>query len=217
VTSRVAVLLGLAASAAVLLLPVFFPRQELLQPLEPEAAVTGAWSVALLARNRPLGWWVGLVSVALYAVVFHRVGLYAEVGLQGFYFVTSLQALWLWRRGGAGGTERPVTRAAGRELLATVVFIGTAGAGLYLLNVRLGAAAPAVDALVAVLSVAAHLLLMARRVESWWLWLLVDTLCVPLYAWRGLWASSLLYAVFWGLALRGLLRFRTLADGERGA
>lgn len=210
---RVAV--GLAASAAVLLFPVFLPDQQLLLPLDPEAAVTGAWSVALLARNRPLGWWVGLVSVALYAVIFRRAGLYAEVGLQGFYFVTSLQALWLWARGGAGGAERPVTHATGRELLATVIIIEIGGVGLYLLNVRLGAAAPAIDALVAALSVAAHLLLMARRVESWWLWLLVDTLCVPLYAWRGLLASSLLYAVFWCLALRGLLEFRALVREPR--
>tara|TARA_R110002072_G_scaffold150267_2_gene298561 strand:- start:277 stop:489 length:213 start_codon:yes stop_codon:yes gene_type:complete len=51
---------------------------------------------------------------------------------------------------------------------------------------------------------------MGRFVESWYLWIAVDTIYVPLYASRELYVTAGLYAVFWLLALRGLLHFRRL-------
>ena len=84
-----------------------------LSPWEAVAVVSYAWSTWLLAKNRPLGWWVGLVGVVAYVAVFYRVRLFAEVGIQAFYFVTSLQAIYVWLRGGAGKTERPVGRIPG--------------------------------------------------------------------------------------------------------
>jgi nicotinamide mononucleotide transporter len=47
--------------------------------IEVLAVVTGALSVWWLARNRPIGWWVGLVSVAAFAIVFWRVHLCGDV------------------------------------------------------------------------------------------------------------------------------------------
>ena len=69
--------------------------------LEVSAVVTGAWSVWTLSHNQPIGWSIGLGSVAAFGVVFFQARLFAEVGIQAFYFVTSLQAIWIWLRGGA--------------------------------------------------------------------------------------------------------------------
>ncbi len=225
--ARVAVALGLAGSALVLALPALSARLGLaseLTGLEAAGVVALAWSVALLARNHPLGWWVGLVGVACYAVVFQRARLYGEVALQGFYFVTSLWALWLWHRGprtpGAGvdaAPERPVTRLRPGPFALVLLL---AAAATWALRGRLaaaGGAAPLWDALTTVVSVAAHVLLMRRHVESWPLWVLVDAVYVPLYASRGLWLTSGLYAVFLALAARGWWRFARLAREHAAA
>jgi nicotinamide mononucleotide transporter len=60
-------------------------------------------------------------------------------------------------------------------------------------------------------SVLGQLLLVGRRVESWWCWILVNTVAIPLYAWRGLYLTAALYAAFWVNAWISLLHWRRLA------
>ena len=208
---RVQVALGVALSAFLLVLPfqTLRPVTEL-GPLEAVAAVSYTWSVWLLARNHPFGWWIGLVGVAAYGVVFQQARLFAEVGLQVVYFATSLQAIWLWLRGGERGAERPVSSFPRRYWLPTAALATLATVGLYALLTWLRGAVPAWDSVTTVLSLVAHVLLMGRFVESWWLWILVDTIYVPLYASRGLYLTSGLYVVFWFMAIGGLFEFRRL-------
>ena len=153
---------------------------------------------------------MGLVGVALYTVVFWNYSLYGEMGLQAFYFVTSLQAIVIWLRGDGDHDERPVGRVTRRTLVLTgvVIVVGTIALGT-LLHYARGAIA-GWDAFTTVVSVTAHLYLMGRYVESWYLWVAVDTIYVPLYASRGLTVTAGLYAVFLILAVQGLLRFEKL-------
>jgi nicotinamide mononucleotide transporter len=75
--------------------------------------------------------------------------------------------------------------------------------------------APFLDSIVLAFSVLGQLLMMERRVENWWSWLLVNTIAVPLYASRGLFVTSILYAAFWVNALVSLLKWRSLALARR--
>lgn len=200
-------LLGLSAQEG---LPVA------LTPVEAVAVVASAWSVWLLARNLAAGWWVGLVGVSAYAVVFVEQRLFAEVGLQAVYFVTSLQALWIWLCGGERRTERPVARLPRAWRVPTLVALALSTAALVALLTWARGAAPLLDALVTTLSLAAQVYLMLRYVESWHLWVLVDVISVPLYAWRGLYLSSALYVVFGVMAYQGLRTFERAAQ-EGGA
>jgi nicotinamide mononucleotide transporter len=79
------------------------------------------------------------------------------------------------------------------------------------------AIAPWVDGAIAMLSITAQWLLARRRVESWWLWIAVDLIAVPLFAWRGLYATSAVYVVLLGLSLDGLLQWRRAAAMGRVA
>jgi nicotinamide mononucleotide transporter len=72
--------------------------------------------------------------------------------------------------------------------------------------------APFLDSIVLAFSVLGQLLMMERRVENWWAWLLVNTIAVPLYASRGLLVTSVLYAAFWVNAVVSLRRWQRLAD-----
>lgn len=216
--TRAGQVLAILASVAVLVLAATggLP-EELGSPLEVLGVVTGAWSVWLLARNHPLGWWVGLVMVTVYGVVFYRARLFGEVYLQVFYFATSLQAIVIWLRGGENHHERPVTHVPRKLLAATVPIVVIAIAVLRGVLIQRGGASPFWDATTTVLSITAHLYLMGRYVESWWLWITVDVIYLPLYASRGLHLTSGLYGVFLVMAIQGLLTFRRLAVVPEGA
>lgn len=210
VSDRWQVIIGITASVLLLLLPFqsWIPVE--LRVLETVAVVTYAWSVWLLAKNNPIGWWIGLVGTALYGIVFYQAKLYAEVGLQAFYFVTSLQAIYIWLRGGQNQTEKPVGHISTRWAIAST---GLAIASVFALRsflIAIRGAAPFWDALTTVMSLVAHLYLMGRVVESWYLWILVDIIYVPLYASRHLYLTSLLYGIFCFMAINGLRNFQRI-------
>jgi len=178
------------------------------------AVITGAASVWLLANNRPLGWWVGLVSVAAFSWVFFEVRLFAEVAIQAFYFVTSVLAIRLWMRGGPMQRGVPVSSVPVRVVVITVPIVVFSTLAAMLLLERIGGAVPFWDALTTVLSLTAHVWLVRRYAQSWWIWVTVDLIYVPLYFSRGLPLTSALYAVFLVMAIYGLLRFRRELRGS---
>ena len=203
-------------SAAVLAFPLYpewLAKQT--NALEAWGVVTLAWSVWLLARNSVWGWVVGLVGVVIYAVVFYRYRLYGEVGLQAFYFLTSVQAIVIWLRWGPQEDERPVGRVTPRTLVVSGVAVVVGTVLLAFLLQRLRGDVVGWDAFTTVVSVTAHLYLMGRYLESWYLWIAVDTIYVPLYYSRGLSLTAVLYVVFLILAVRGLLGWRALYAQQR--
>jgi nicotinamide mononucleotide transporter len=203
-------IIGIIGSIVLLLLPIQAIVPVQLNFLESLAVVTSAWSVWLLAKNNSLGWWIGLVGVVAYGFVFYQVKLYADVAIQVFYFITSCQAIYIWLRGGANQTPKPVERVPQKILLVSAIL---AILGVLVLRaglIALRGAVPFWDALTTVLSAIAQLYLMERYLESWYLWIAVDTIYVPLYASRELYLTSFLYGVFWLLAMNGLRYFKRL-------
>jgi len=164
----------------------------------------------LLGKNLVIGWWIGIVGVVLYAIVFYQVQLYGEVAIQLFYLVTSLQAIYIWLRGGQNQTEKPIERIPRKKAIATFFLATVLVLTLQAVLSKLGGAAPFWDALTTILSLTAHLYLMQRYLESWYIWIFVDIIYVPLYASRGLYLTSGLYAVFFVMATIGLYNFRNI-------
>lgn len=178
--------------------------------LEIAANVFNAASIVLAARNSFHTWWVGIVGCVLFGFVFFNTQLYADVSLQVFFIVTSIMGWRYWVNGNAG-EELAVRRTQSRPL-AGMLLAGAVVAALYgwLLHRFTNAFAPFLDSVVLAFSVLGQLLLMRRRYEAWWCWLLVNSIAVPLYFTRGLTLTAVLYAAFWGNALVALFRWRKL-------
>ena len=162
-------------------------------------------SVFLAARNHRHTWTLGIIGCVLFGVLFYQVQLYADATLMVFYIGTSLIGWQQWQRGAAAAeiqrTPWPLLGLFGLIALATMLGYG------YLLYLNTDAFAPFADSAVLTFSVVAQLLLMKRRVETWWFWLLVNTIAIPLYASRDLTLTSLVYVGFWFNACYGFWRW----------
>jgi len=183
--------------------------------LELAANVMNGLAIVFAGRNSWHTWWTSIVGCALFAMLFYQSKLYADVVLQGFFIVTSVIGWRVWTRGTAT-PERPVTRTPPRLLTLSIGYgvVLAAVYGLALLRLT-DAAAPFADATVLAFSIAAQLLLTQRYIETWPLWLLVNTIAVPLFASRGLLLTAVLYAGYWVHALvawRHWARLRLRAD-----
>jgi len=175
------------------------------------ANALNAASIVLAGRNNVHTWWTGIAGCAAFAYVFLGTQLYADMTLQFFFIGSSVLGWWHWVHG-RRADPLPV-RHASRRLLAAMVPVALLGAAGYawMLIRYTDAYAPVADSLVLAFSVAGQLLLVGRRVETWWCWLVVNTIAVPLFASRGLYLTAVLYAFFWANAVVSLRHWRRLA------
>jgi len=171
--------------------------------------LTGVVNVWLLVRQDPVNWPVGIANVLLLLVVFWHVGLYADAGLQIVYVALGFYGWWQWLFGGEHRSRLLVSRTTGTEWVALGVVGIVATVGLWLLLDRAtDSTVPLPDALTTVLSLVATYGQSRKKVESWWIWITADLIYIPLYLYKGLWLTSVLYVVFLGLCVAGLRAWR---------
>jgi nicotinamide mononucleotide transporter len=123
------------------------------------------------------------------------------------YFVLTLHGWYLWLHGGERRTRLQISRLPpGEALIVAAVGMGIT-AGLTMLMRHLHGAAPFWDALTTAICLCAQYLLNRKYVESWYCWIAADVIYIPLYFYKDLWLTSVLYAVFLVMANMGLARW----------
>jgi HTH-type transcriptional repressor of NAD biosynthesis genes len=182
--------------------------------VEVAAFVTGAWSVWLCAVNNVWNWPIGVANGALFVWVFWDARLYADAALNAWYVVVGLYGWWFWLFGGRGRSQRPVSHLTLRE--AGIHLVGVAGLTVWgYQHLRsLGDVAPLLDALTSALSISAFFMQARRQLESWWVWICVDLVYIPLYAWKGLPLTATLYVVFLAMCVAGVKRWQRELDSQ---
>ncbi len=153
-------------------------------------------------------WPISLALHLIYASIFFHTLLYAEMGRELIYFGLAIYGWHRWSR----GAERidhalPISRLpiVGWIAVGFTLTIGTIATG-FLLS-ALGGSVPWLDALIAILSLAARVLFCGKYLECWLLWIIMDLLTIPLLFSRDLPVTGTLYVVYLGMATWGLIRW----------
>ena len=173
--------------------------------LEWIAAIAGAISVYLSARENIWSWPTAIVNVGLYIIVFRRTGLYSDMGLQVVYLALSIYGWYEWLYGGKNRSTLRVSRASAREwLIATPVAVL-----FWLVLARYtatlpGVALPYLDSGLTTVSLVAQWMMTRKILENWVLWIVADVVYVPMYVYKRLPVTAALYAIFLALAVLGL-------------
>jgi nicotinamide mononucleotide transporter len=184
--------------------------------------VAFALSLAMVLANmrvNPVAWPLAIVASLLYALLFADSKLYGEAGLQLLFVVLALWGWWQWLRGTDGrGQPLRVARLSGRGRAAVLVATLLAWPLLALLLMRsTDSDVPWFDALPTVGSVAGQLLLARKFIDNWAVWFVVNLISVALFAWKGLWLTVILYALFALLSVAGWRAWQVrLAAAEPG-
>ena len=176
------------------------------------ASFFGLFSIWLSTKQVIWTWSMGLINIISSFIVFYQVQLYSDMFLQVYFFIANIYGWVIWKNQFQG--NRPVTAlpAKTRVLLFMLIIVSTFVFGILVKNIHLlfpnvfihPASFPFIDTFIAVVSVIATILLAKRIIDNWALWLIVDIICVFIYAIKNIMFISLEYAVFCVLASLGL-------------
>lgn len=177
-------------------------------------------SVWLIAKRNIWTWPIATIGVILFGVLFYQIQLYADFFEQIYYFITGLWGWYLWQTSRQKTEDNKVSIAT-NTYKANLYWVGGIAIAsiittwlLIHLNIWMPrlfpepASLPGIDATTTVMSFAATILMIRRRVESWILWILVDIVAVWLYYYKEVPFIALLYLVFLGIAISGYITWR---------
>ncbi len=161
--------------------------------------------VACNIREIHWGWPLAAISSVLYGALFWRSKLYGDAALQVFFALVALWGWSQWLRGRRDdGSALTISRLSRRGLLACLA----TGALLWpatgwFLKTWTDTDVPWWDAFPTAVSVIGQVLLGRKVLENWAVWLVVNVVSVGLFAWKGLWLTTVLYTLFAALSVVG--------------
>ena len=159
------------------------------------ASVTGV-ALGITGKRITWPWWA--LSAILYGILFLQWELFASAALQIVFIIAAIFGWFGWEPSGA--KPGPLKN---KYRIAVFIAIILATLALAPILKSWGAASTYADAILFFGSLAAQILMVYEKYESWILWLIVDIGYVALYASQDLLFTTLLYIAFTVLAAVG--------------
>ncbi len=182
---------------------------------EAIAVLLGIASVWYARRENILVYPTGIVSVLIYVFICFNARLYADAGINLFYFGMSVYGWYNWTRGGVNSTELLITKNNKVQQWTSVLYTFTAYWAIlgliWLFNrddtVYMQSYVPWVDSFTTAVFLIGMLLMAKKKVENWVYWIIGDIVSIPLYFMKGLVFTSFQYTVFLVIAILGYIEW----------
>jgi nicotinamide mononucleotide transporter len=172
------------------------------------AVLSGILYVIFISFKQPIAWFFALINSILYIYLCFISQLYIETGLQFFYVMMAIYGLMSWTNKRISTADKIIRWPKKYHLLnfgisATIALI----LGLLFDNFT-NQAYPYADAFTGVFSLAATFMVTKKVLENWIYWILIDAICIFLFAARDLYLSAVLFFIYTLIAIFGLLHWK---------
>jgi len=186
-----------------------------MQTIEIIAAIIALVYIYLEYKASKWLWPVGVIMPILYIWIFFQSKIYAYMGINIYYFFASIYGWIRWTRPTPDKGELPITHTPKRLFLP----LGVIGAAIYaaiaFVLIRFtDSPVPYVDSFTSALSIIAMWLLAHKHVEQWLLWIAVNAVSCGLYAWQGLYPTSILFAIYTVISILGYFKWLRMMSSE---
>jgi len=179
--------------------------------IELSATIFGLFYILLSIKQNIWCWPAGLITSALYVYVFFVSKFYADMGLQVYYVFVSLYGWYHWKFGAKSKkqddlkiTKTNVKTAIVLLLVTTLFFIIIS----YILVNFTDSPVPYWDSFTTAASFVATWMLARKMIEHWIIWIVVDSISLGLYLYKGLYPTVILFGVYTILAILGYIEWK---------
>ncbi|WP_321344303.1 nicotinamide riboside transporter PnuC [uncultured Draconibacterium sp.] len=178
--------------------------------IEILGAILGLAYIVFSIKQNIFTWPTGLLTSALYVVVFFNARLYADMGLQVYYVIISIYGWYFWITGKKQNEKNVAVKTTRKVLWIKLAIVSAAlyALLLFILNNYTNSDVPHMDSITTSLSIVATWMLARKYLEHWLLWVFIDAFSAGLYVYKGLWATVILFIVYTIMAWLGYVEWK---------
>jgi nicotinamide mononucleotide transporter len=174
--------------------------------LEGIAVFFGIASVLYSIKENIWVYPTGIISTLIYVWICFQYKLYADMGINAYYFSMSIYGWYVWTHPKEGEKVLPVTWLKPYGWAISIGIFLCSYVVLYtVLSQFTDSDVPYWDSFTTSTAFVGMWLMAKKKVENWIFWIITDLVSVPLYFYKGLILTSFQFLFFTVLATLGLL------------
>ena len=160
-------------------------------------------------------WWLwiaGMVMSLFYIYIFAKVNCYAWALTYLYYLGANIYGIVVWKKSNAEGSDSGISNLPKKyyPILASIILV-LSFLIFFILKRYTDTQIPVSEAFSTALSVVGMWHLAKKYLQHWYIWLIVNAIYAIANLWLGLYFSAILFAVYFGVSVLGLVRWRKLA------
>jgi nicotinamide mononucleotide transporter len=176
------------------------------------ATITGFVYIFYTIRENVRLWLYGIISSALFALVFFKTSIYANSILYIYYVMIGFYGWYTWSRAEKSKDEQSkltIHKSSGPKLIAYIALsIGFAFPVYFILKRFSDSEVPSIDALLTTGGMVATWMLTQKLIEQWIFWIIIDLVWCGLMFYKGMYPSMLLFIGYTILAFKGYFEWK---------
>ena len=183
-----------------------------MQTTEIIGAVIGLVYLYLEFKANKWLWPVGVLMPIVYVWIFFQSKFYADMGINIYYFFASIYGWILWSKHQKNNQEELLITYTPKRYIVPISIIGILLFAIiaFILVRFTDSPVPYGDSFTTALSVLGMWLLARKHVEQWWFWFFVNIISCALYLWKGLYTTSVLFAIYSIISVFGYFTWKKM-------
>lgn len=173
-------------------------------PIELTAVITGVISVIFSWRKNILTYFFGIISVLLYVYLCYQAGIYADMGINIFYFLMSVYGWINWSR--LLKQNQDFVPSFLTKLKRIFFFFCTLLFWIilyFILNYFTNSNVAVADSFTTAFFITGMILMALKITENWLYFIIGNVVSVPLYAYKEMYLSSIFFVILTFFAVLG--------------
>lgn len=170
------------------------------------AVISSLIYVFLAAKANRLCFLFGGISSAIYVYICIRYLLYFDTFLNFFYIIMSVVGYIAWNK---PTEDQAIVKISSKSFL-WIIIAGSAAVALfgYIANHFSDASMPYIDAFTTVFALIGTVMVIKKYLQNWLIWIVVDTVSIGMYFYKGLYFTSILFLLFTVIAINGYIEWK---------
>jgi nicotinamide mononucleotide transporter len=170
--------------------------------------LAGFTCIYLAAKESIWNWPVSIISVTAYGFLFYREAMYGDMVLQIYFLATAFYGWYFWLTKRVE-RHKPIQKLSSRHWIWIIISIPLTSLALgWFMDRYTNSTVPYADGFCTAVSFVAQLLLTRKILENWLLWVFVNICYIPLFIYKQLNLSAILYFVLIIIAYKGYLDWK---------
>lgn len=187
-----------------------------MQAIEIIGAVIGLLYLYLEYNANKWLWPIGVLMPIFYIYIFFQSKFYADMGVNVYYLLASIYGWIHWNKYKNNDNDKEnlsITHTPHRYIIPLSIIGVLLFAIISFILIRFtDSPVPYGDSLTTALSILGMWLLAQKYVEQWLFWLVVNIVSCGLYVWKGLYPTSILFAIYSVISVFGYFKWKKMME-----